>query len=113
MKRLFLLQLVLTVFCTSLVLFVVVSGYHFGFLQRTDNFLYDLHFKWRGDRAPSGKITLVLMDQKSSVDLKRRQGSWSRRHLARAIENLSAAGTAVIGICYNVRFSPDWLWVHQ
>jgi adenylate cyclase len=97
-KRLFLLQLVLTVFCTSLVIFVVVSGYHFGFLQRTDNFLYDLHFKWRGDRAPSDKITLVLMDQKSSVELKRRQGNWSRRHLARAIENLSSAGAAVIGI---------------
>ncbi len=98
MKRLFQLQLVLTVLCASLIMVIVVSGYHFGFLQRADNFLYDLHFKWRGDRAPSGKITLVLMDQESSVKLKRRQGNWSRRHLARAVENLSSAGASVIGI---------------
>jgi len=38
------------------------------------------------------------MDQKSSAELNRKQGSWSRRHLARAIENLSAAGAAVIGV---------------
>ncbi len=98
MKRLFLLQLILTVCCVSLVTAVVAGGYYYGFLQRADNFLYDLHFKWRGAREPSGKIALVLMDQKSSVELKRQQGSWSRRHLAQAIEHLSEAGAAVIGI---------------
>ncbi len=98
MKRLFLLQLILTVCCVSLVTATVAGGYYYGFLQRADNFLYDLHFKWRGAREPSGNITLVLMDQKSSVELRRKQGNWSRRHLARAIENLSTAGAAVIGI---------------
>lgn len=77
---------------------LVGGGYYYGFFQRADNFLYDQHFKWRGDRAPSGQITLVLMDQKSAVALKRRQGSWSRRHLARAVEHLNRAGAAVIGI---------------
>lgn len=38
------------------------------------------------------------MDQQSAVALKRRQGSWSRRHLAQAIDNLRRAGAAVIGI---------------
>jgi len=98
MRRLFLLQLFLTICCASLVTAVVGSGYHYEFFQRADNFLYDLHFKWRGARAPSGQITLILMDQKSAVALNRRQGSWSRRHLARAIENLNQAGAAVIGI---------------
>ncbi|MCP3953585.1 MAG: adenylate/guanylate cyclase domain-containing protein, partial [Desulfobacterales bacterium] len=76
----------------------VAGGYYYGFFQRADNFLYDLHFKWRGSREPSGNITLVLMDQKSAVALKREQGSWSRLHMARAIENLSSADAAVIGI---------------
>jgi len=98
MKRLFLLQLLLTICCVSLVLSIVGGGYTYGLFQRADNFLYDLHFKWRGDQAPSGQITLVLMDQKSAVALKRRQGSWSRRHLASAIENLNRSGAAVIGI---------------
>jgi len=98
MKRLFLLQLILTISCVCLVTAAVAGGYYLGFLQRADGFLYDLHFKWRGTREPSGRITLVLMDQKSAVELKRQQGSWSRRHMARAIENLDAAGAAVIGI---------------
>jgi len=98
MRRLFLLQLCLTIFCVSLVTAIVGGGYYYGFFQRADNFLYDLHFKWRGDQAPSDRITLVLMDQQSAVDLERRQGSWSRRHLARAIENLNRAGAVVIGI---------------
>jgi len=98
MRRLFLLQLCLTICCVSLVAAIVGGGYYYGFFQRADNFLYDLHFKWRGDQAPSDRITLVLMDQKSAVDLERRQGSWSRRHLARAIENLNRAGAVVIGI---------------
>jgi len=97
-KRLFLVQLILTVLCASLVIVAVVSAYHFGFLQRADNLLYDLHFKWRGSRDPSGQITLVLMDQKSAVNLERRQGSWSRQHLAEAIKNLNSAGASVIGI---------------
>ena len=98
MKRLFFLQLILTICCVSLVTVAVAGGYYYGFFQRADNFLYDLHFKWRGAREPSGKITMVLMDQKSSVQLKRQQGSWSRRQLAQAIENLNTAGAAVIGI---------------
>jgi adenylate cyclase len=98
MKRLFLLQLVLTVCCVSLVTAVAAACYYFGFLQRADNFLYDLHFKWRGAGKTSGNITLVLMDQKSAVELDRKQGSWSRRQLARAIENLNSAGAAVIGV---------------
>jgi adenylate cyclase len=98
MKRLFFLQLILTVCCVSLVTAAVAGGYYYGFFQRADNFLYDLNFKWQGAREPSGNITLVLMDQESSVELKRQQGSWSRRHLARAIKNLNTAGAAVIGI---------------
>lgn len=98
MKRLFLLQLLLTICCVCLVTAAIGAAYHQGFLQRADNFLYDLHFKWRGAQSPSGQITLVLMDQQSAVALKRRQGSWSRRHLAQAIDNLRRAGAAVIGI---------------
>lgn len=48
MKRLFLLQLLLTICCVCLVTAAIGAAYHQGFLQRADNFLYDLHFKWRG-----------------------------------------------------------------
>jgi adenylate cyclase len=88
----------LTICCAILVTALAGGTYYFGFLQRADNLLYDLHFKWRGARTPSGLITLVLMDQESSVKLKRKQGNWSRLHLARAIEHLGNAGAAVIGI---------------
>jgi len=98
MRRLFLLQLFLTIFSVSLVTAIVGGGYYYGFFQRADNLLYDLHFKWRGDKPPSGRIALVLMDQPSAVELERQQGNWSRRQLAQAIHNLNRAGAAVIGI---------------
>ncbi len=98
MKRLLQLQILLTVLATVLVIGGTLWGYHRGLFQSVDNFLYDLNYKWRDTRPPSGKITLVLMDQQSSIQLKRRQGRWSRRHLAKAIHNLSASGAAVIGV---------------
>ena len=46
----------------------------------------------------SGKIVLVLMDQKSASELKREKGTWSRFRMARALDNLCRAGAEIIGL---------------
>ncbi|MBW2303234.1 MAG: adenylate/guanylate cyclase domain-containing protein [Deltaproteobacteria bacterium] len=86
-------------FLLALILILLLSSlYLAGFFRRADLFLYDLHFKWRGIRYPSGKVVLVLMDQRSADSLGRKKGSWSRRDMARAVQNLDRAGAGIIGL---------------
>jgi adenylate cyclase len=68
-----------------------------GFLWM-DHVLYDLHFEYRGPEPTSGKIVLVLMNQRSADELNRLKGTWSRGNMARALENLCGAGADVIGL---------------
>lgn len=97
-RRLFLLQVLITLLCTGLMISAISLCYHFNFLKRLDNFQYDLHIKWRGPGETSGNIVLILMDEKSAVELKRQKGTWSRRQLAEALNNLCEAGTEIIGL---------------
>ena len=89
----------LTVFVLSIVvLAAVIIGHGTGLFQSLDNYLYDLHFKYRGTISNTQNVVLVLMDEKSSGELKRARGIWSRSHLSQALDNLCAAETEVIGL---------------
>jgi adenylate cyclase len=97
-KRLFRSYLLYACLSTALLTTLTAVAYSSRFLERADLFLYDLHFSWRGTQPTSGKTVLVLMDQKSALELERRKGSWSREHVARALGNLCEAGAEVIGL---------------
>ncbi|MBU0482132.1 MAG: adenylate/guanylate cyclase domain-containing protein [Proteobacteria bacterium] len=97
-KRLLRFQVLLTFFCTALVIGGVIACYLAGLLARADNFLYDLNVVWRGPVATSDRVVLVLMDEESAVRLKRHRGQWSRKKLAIALDNLCAAGAEVVGL---------------
>ena len=83
---------------TILVILLAVAGYAFGLFARSDNFLYDLNYRWRGPVATSNRVALVLMDDQSGADLHRKKGSWSRKNLAIALNNLCRAGAEIIGL---------------
>lgn len=97
-KKLYRAHLIYSLLFTLLFMTAVSFLYGFHSLERADLFLHDLHFKWRGPKPASGGVVLVLMDQKSAVELKREKGTWSRRHTAQALKNLCRAGTEIIGM---------------
>ncbi|MBU0483557.1 MAG: CHASE2 domain-containing protein [Proteobacteria bacterium] len=97
-KHLFWTQLIVSCLCSMLVIGLVNLSYRADLFSRVDNFLYDLHFKWRGPVPTSGKITVVLMDEVSAVELSRQKGNWSRQQLTEALNNLCAAGAEIIGL---------------
>ncbi len=97
-RRIFWLQLWFSVLAAAVVIAGVALSYHLGAFKRADNFLYDLRIKWRGPVETSGQVVLVLMDETSARELSRRKGTWSRRDLAQALENLCQAGAEIIGL---------------
>jgi len=105
-KRLHRIQIFYSLILTGIVAVGVVFSYSHGFFRISDNYIYDLHIKWRGTQKISDKIVLVLMDEKSAAELKRHKETWSRRQLGTAIRNLSNAGAEVIGLDM-VMSSPD------
>jgi len=105
-KRLHRIQIFYSLILTGIVAVGVVFSYSHGFFRISDNYIYDLHIKWRGTQKISDKIVLVLMDEKSAAELKRHKETWSRRQLGTAIRNLSNAGAEVIGLDM-VLSSPD------
>jgi adenylate cyclase len=105
-KRLHCIQIIFSILITAVLISGVCFSYKYGFLKRSDNYIYDLHVKWRGKEKVSGKILLVLMDEKSSVELKRHKETWSRDQIAQAIYNLTRAGAEIIGLDL-VLSSPD------
>ncbi len=83
----------------TLIISVGVSlGYYGGLFTLADNFIADMFVKWRGFQPSSGQIVLVLMDERSAVELNRRKDDWSRHQLARALANLHQAGAEIIGV---------------
>lgn len=105
-KRLHNIQIFYSILLTVIVIIGVVFSYNYGLFRISDNYIYDLHVKWRGTQKISDRIVLVLMDEKSAVELKRHKETWSRRQLGTAIRNLSNAGAEVIGLDM-VLSSPD------
>ncbi len=97
-KRFTLIQIVLTFLCTAIVICGVSLSYYYNQFLRVDNFLYDLRVAWRGPQKTSGNIVLVLMDEKSALELQRRKGSWSRKHLSMALDHLCRAEAEIIGL---------------
>ena len=91
-KRLTQIQIVLSVLLSIVVIGTAVLAYNARWFKRIDYLFYDMHFHLRGKVPPSGKVVLVLMDEKSAITLDRRKGDWSRLQLATAIDNLTAAG---------------------
>ncbi len=99
-------QIFFSAISTILVILCVIGLYRLGIFRWADNYLYDLHFKWRGPISTAGQVVLVLMDQKSAVALKREKASWAREHMAAALENLCGAGAEIIGLDM-IFISPD------
>ena len=97
-KRLIRNHIILSCLFSFLFIILITLFYRIQVLERADLFLYDLHFKWRGYQSTSGSIVLVLMDQRSASVLKREKGAWSRFQMAKALENLCAAGAEIIGL---------------
>ena len=97
-RKIFIIQVWLSILAAAVVIGSVMFAYHLGAFKRADNFLYDLRIKWRGPVTTSGQIVLVLMDEDSARELERRKGSWSRLHLAQALDNLCRAGAEIIGL---------------
>ncbi len=97
-KRFTLIQIVLTFLCTAIVICGVSLCYYSDQFLRVDNFLYDLRVAWRGPQKTSGNIVLVLMDEKSALELQRRKGTWSRKNLAIALDHLCRAQAEIIGL---------------
>lgn len=97
-KQLIRVQIFLSIVCSILIISGSCAIYHFGGFNRADNILYDFHFRWRGPIATSGKVILVLMDDRSAVELKRKRGQWSRKQTAQALYNLNSAGVEIIGL---------------
>jgi adenylate cyclase len=97
-------SLILTFILISLV--CISFKYHLLEIDRVDLFLYDLHFKWRGSLPSSGKVVLVFLDQKSATELVREKGTWSRFHIARALDFFCRAGAEIVGVDL-VPFSPS------
>jgi adenylate cyclase len=105
-KRLYRIQIYLSLVLTGIVAAGVIFSYSYGFFRISDNYIYDLHVKWRGTQKISDRIVLVLMDEKSAAELERHKGTWSRYQLGTAIRNLTNAGAEVIGLDM-VMSSPD------
>ncbi len=105
-KRLQRIQIFYSLLLTGIVAAGVILSYSYGLFRISDNYIYDLHIKWRGTQKISDKIVLVLMDEKSGAELNRHKGTWSRRQIGTAIRNLSNAGAEVIGLDM-VLSSPD------
>lgn len=105
-KRLYRIQVIFSILLTAVLISGACVSYNYGLLKRSDNYLYDLHIKWRGKEKVSGKIVLVLMDEKSASELKRHKETWSRHQLGEAIYNLTKAGAEIIGLDM-VLSSPD------
>ena len=91
-------QVIASLLCCSVITLVTVMAYTSGMLQTADNYLYDLGMSARGTLPTSGRISLVLMDEESAHQLQRERGQWSRGKLAKALDNLCAAGAEVIGL---------------
>ncbi len=91
-------QIAASALCTLAVVALILLGHRVGLFRWVDGYLFDLHFKWRGRTAPSGEVVLVLMDQESAVALGREKASWSRRHMALALNHLCEAGAEIIGM---------------
>lgn len=105
-KRLHRIQIIFSILLTAVLISGACASYNNGLFKRSDNYLYDLHIKWRGKKEVSGKILLILMDEKSAVELKRHKDTWSRSQLAEAIRNLTESGAEIIGLDM-VLSSPD------
>lgn len=105
-KRLHRIQIYCSLLLTGAVAVGIVFSYSYGLFRLSDNYLYDLHIKWRGTQKISDKVVLVLMDEKSGAELNRHKGTWSRRQLGTAIRNLHNAGAEIIGLDM-VLSSPD------
>ncbi|MBN2645562.1 MAG: adenylate/guanylate cyclase domain-containing protein [Desulfuromonadaceae bacterium] len=82
----------------TLLLLLILLAHITGPLTWLNQLAYDLHFQIRGPLATSGQVVLVYMDELSARELGRRQGNWSRQQLATALDNLTAAGSEIIGL---------------
>jgi adenylate cyclase len=76
---------------------MAVCLYLFHALIHLDYLLYDLNFYFRGGAPASGRVVLVLLDERSVLELHRTR-YWSRSQLAQAILHLKEAGAEIIAL---------------
>ena len=105
-RRLTRIQAGFSLFLTCLVICLVSVCYQAGLFSWIDFYIFDRHTSFRGPMETAGSIVLVSMDEKSAIELKRHKGTWSRLHLAQALNNLTEAGAEIIGLDF-ILSSPD------
>jgi adenylate cyclase len=88
----------MALYVNAAIVILVAMAYSLGLFVWSDALFYDLHFKVRGTRTPSGQIVLVYMDELSAARLERHQASWSRHNMAQAVRNLTTAGSEIIAL---------------
>ncbi|MDY0189505.1 MAG: CHASE2 domain-containing protein [Desulfuromonas sp.] len=88
----------MSIYATCIIFIGVILASGCGLFSWFDALFYDLHFKIRGERAPSGQVVLVYMDEQSAERLNRHQASWSRHNMATALHNLTVAGSEIIAL---------------
>ncbi len=88
----------MTIYATGIIFIAVALAASCGLFNWFDALVYDLHFKVRGERPPSGQVVLVYMDEQSAARLNRHQASWSRHNMAQALRNLTSAGSEIIAL---------------
>jgi len=97
-KHLDKLQRLAAVALTLILSACIYGSYYWGLFITPDNYLSDLRIKWRGFKPSSGKIVLVLMDEKSARELNRHKDAWSRHQLAQALDNICQAEAEIVGV---------------
>lgn len=77
-------------------LLVVLSWIDLPILTRLENVALDVQFRVRGERDAGSNVLLVLIDEKSLLEVGR--WPWPRETQARLLDRLSSAGPKVIGL---------------
>lgn len=77
-------------------LLVALSWIDLPILARLENVALDVQFRVRGERDAGSEVLLVLIDEKSLLEVGR--WPWPRETQARLLDRLSSAGPKVIGL---------------
>ena len=97
-NRLLWQQLAWAFLLSAIITAATALSYNRNAFQWLDHLFYDLHLKSVSNTTRPPKIVLVLMDEKSSVELQRKRGAWSRMQLAAALHNLCNANAEIVGL---------------
>jgi adenylate cyclase len=99
-KRLLRKHILFSALCSSflILLCLYLQQSRNSLVEKADWLLYDRYLNGRDASKSSGKVGVVLMDEQSARILERTKSGWSRSQMAKAVQNLNAAGAEVIAL---------------